>query len=89
VFVVKLKFHEVRTWWYWVPMKGQLHSLAAYIAGKETFTCNKHWICLNLNLSLMKQQFVVTHPTEFYRIQKKLGTFSRPTLGHVTFFTKI
>jgi len=70
-------------------MERQLHSLAAYIAGKETFTCNEQWICLNLNLSLMKQQFFVTHPTQFYRIQKKLGTFSRPTLGHVTFFTKI
>lgn len=72
-----------------MPMKGQLHSLAAYIAGKETFICSEHWICLYLNLSLLKQQFVVTHPTQFYRIQEKLGTFSRPTPGHVTFFTKI
>jgi hypothetical protein len=57
-------------------MKGQLHSLAAYIAGKETFTSSKHWICLNLNLSLMKQQFVVTQRTQFYRLQKKLGRSS-------------
>jgi len=72
-------------------MKGQLHSLAAYIAGKESFACNKHWICLNLNLSLMKQQFVLTHPTQFYRIQKKLGRSVDQHLAMLHFYenTKI
>jgi hypothetical protein len=65
--------------------EGQLRSLAAYFTGKESFTCNKHWIYLNLNLSLMKQQFIVTHPAQFYRTQKKTRQISRPTLGHVTF----
>jgi hypothetical protein len=53
-------------------MKGHFYSLAAYMAGKEFFTCSKHWTCLNLNLSRMKKQFLVTHLTQFYRIQKKL-----------------
>jgi hypothetical protein len=35
-------------------MEGHRYSLAAYIAGKESFTSNKHWTCLNLNLSRRK-----------------------------------
>jgi len=89
VFVVKLKFREVMTWWFWVPMECQLHSLAAYIVVKDSFTYNKQWICLNLNL-ITHETAVCRNPphTVLQETEKTWQIICRPKLGHVAFLRK-
>ena len=76
MFVVKLKFREVMTWWFWVPMECQLHSLAAYIVVKDSFTYNKQWICLNLNLITHETAVCRNPPRTVLQDTEKLGISS-------------